>query len=574
MHWLPNLFLVPFGSAGTSLVKEIARLFQAFADNSSLQRVSMKAISVIQLLLLQKQSKRSKTKDHVSHLQRRLKMWLKGDFLQLLEEGRCLQSRLVFRKQQLTKKVSNYIFRSKMSQGNVHSALNFLSHNSLEGVLNLDDTVPNSNSTSVRDILRSKHPTGCPADPETLLPSNTEPVNPIIYDNLDADRILQAALHTKGAAGLSGLDAFVWRRLCSSFKSASNDLCQAIAATAKRICTSDLHPDDISAFVACRLIPLDKCPGVRPIGIGEVPRRIVAKAVLSLFQLDVQDAAGPLQLCAGQDGGCEAAIHAMSNIFNQSDVKGALLVDASNAFNSINRQAALLNISSLCPPLYKILKNTYSAPIRCVVRNDGEILSSEGTTQGDPLASAMYALAVKPLIIKLRTNVPQVKQVWFADDATGAGTCESLRKFWDNLLTLGTGYGYYSNGSKTHLVVKPEHIVKARELFADTDVNITTEGKRHLGAAIGTRDFIESYVAGKVKKWVEEIHQLSEIAQTQPHAAYCAYIHGLSSRWTLSRTIPDISTLLQPLEDAIHQYLIPALTGRPPRSDEIYWPFQ
>ena len=113
MHWLPNLFLVPFGSAGTSLVKEIARLFQAFADNSSLQRVSMKAISVIQLLLLQKPSKQSKTKDHVSHLQRRLKMWLKGDFLQLLEEGRCLQSRLVFRKQQLTKKVSNYIFRSK-----------------------------------------------------------------------------------------------------------------------------------------------------------------------------------------------------------------------------------------------------------------------------------------------------------------------------------------------------------------------------------------------------------------------------------------------------------------------------
>ena len=152
---------------------------------------------------------------------------------------------------------------------------------------------------------------------------------------------------------------------------------------------------------------------------------------------------------------------------------------------------------------------------------------------------------------------------------TGAGTCESLRKFWDNLLTLGTGYGYYPNGSKTHLVVKPEHIVKARELFADTDVNITTEGKRHLGAAIGTRDFIESYVAGKVKKWVEEIHQLSEIAQTQPHAAYCAYTHGLSSRWTyLSRTIPDISTLLQPLEDAIHQHLIPALTGRPPCSDE------
>ena len=75
------------------------------------------------------------------------------------------------------------------------------------------------------------------------------------------------------------------------------------------------------------------------------------------------------------------------------------------------------------------------------------------------------------------------------------------------------------------------------------------------------------YVADKVKKWSEEIRQLATIAKTQPHAAYCAYTHGLSSRWSyLSRTIPDIAELLQPLEDTIHQHLIPALTGRPPCS--------
>ena len=55
------------------------------------------------------------------------------------------------------------------------------------------------------------------------------------------------------------------------------------------------------------------------------------------------------------------------------------------------------------------------------------------------------------------------------------------------------------------------------------------------------------------------------MARTQPHAAYCAYIHhGLSSRWTiLSRTIPDIADLLQPLEEAVQQNLSPILTGRP-----------
>ena len=295
-------------------------------------------------------------------------------------------------------------------------------------------------------------------------------------------------------------------------------------------------------------------------------RRIIAKAVLSIFRLDIQDAAGPLQVCAGQDGGREAAVHALRQFYAEQNVQGVLLVDASIAFNTINRQVAL-RIKSICPPIHQILVNTYQDPLRCIICGDGEISSSEGTTQGDPLAMAMYAFAVKPLIGKLQYDAPAVKQVWYADDATGAGTCDDLRKFWNSVQIHSTGYGYHPNGAKTHLVVKAEHVEKARELFAGTGINVTTEGKRHLGAAIGSRSYTVEYVADKVKKWSEEIRQLATIAKTQPHAAYCAYTHGLSSRWSyLSRTIPDIAELLQPLEDTIHQHLIPALTGRPPCS--------
>ena len=74
--------------------------------------------------------------------------------------------------------------------------------------------------------------------------------------------------------------------------------------------------------------------------------------------------------------------------------------------------------------------NTYQAPIRCIICGDGEISSSEGTTQGDPLAMAMYALAVKPLIGKLQYDAPAVKQVWYTDDATGAGICDDLRTLY------------------------------------------------------------------------------------------------------------------------------------------------
>lgn len=61
---------------------------------------------------------------------------------------------------------------------------------------------------------------------------------------------------------------------------------------------------------------MDKCPSVRPIGVGEVPRQIITKAILRIIGSNVEKAAGPLQLCADQEGGCEAAIHVKRNIFH------------------------------------------------------------------------------------------------------------------------------------------------------------------------------------------------------------------------------------------------------------------
>jgi len=105
--------------------------------------------------------------------------------------------------------------------------------------------------------------------------------------------------------------------------------------------------------------------------VGEVPRRIIAKAILHTVGKDIEEAAGPLQVCAGQDGSCEAAVHAMRSIFQHADTEGCLLVDASNAFNSLNRKAALYSVSILCPPLSPVLIHTYRAPVRMIVAGSG-----------------------------------------------------------------------------------------------------------------------------------------------------------------------------------------------------------
>ena len=158
-----------------------------------------------------------------------------------------------------------------------------------------------------------------------------------------------------------------------------------------------ISPDILSSFLSCRLIALDKCPGVRPIGVCEVARRIIAKAALSILRDDIQNVAGPYQLCAGQVAGVEAVVHRVRSAFLQEDTDAILLADASNTFNSLNRAVALHNIQQICPSFAPILINTYRSAAGLFIAGD-ILLSEEGTTQGDPLAMLMYALATLPLI--------------------------------------------------------------------------------------------------------------------------------------------------------------------------------
>ena len=65
--------------------------------------------------------------------------------------------------------------------------------------------------------------------------------------------------------------------------------------------------------MGARLCALDKCPGIRPVGIGEIWRRAIAKFALSLCGKDTKAACGRTQLCAGLEAGIEEASHAVRN---------------------------------------------------------------------------------------------------------------------------------------------------------------------------------------------------------------------------------------------------------------------
>ena len=260
-------------------------------------------------------------------------------------------------------------------------------------------------------------------------------------------------------------------------------------------------------------------------------------------------------------GGAEAAIHAMKKIFQHESTEAVILVDASNAFNSLNRQAALHNIRITCPPFATILINTYRQPTRMIVLGGNKIMSAEGTTKGDNLAMSFYALGTTPLQKTLKIVSPQVKQVWLGDDATGAGTIAHLRTWWDTIISQGTKIGYHVNESKSWIIVKnEENMDAAKEMFMGTNIKFTTEGKRQLGATIGSENFRTVYAIEKVQEWCEEVKKLSKYAKTQPQAAFAAFCHGEQHRFSyFMRTIPGMEKFMEPLDETIHNIFLPSL---------------
>ena len=174
---------------------------------------------------------------------------------------------------------------------------------------------------------------------------------------------------------------------------------------------------------------------------------------------------------------------------------------------------------------------------------DGEVMkSAEGTTQGDPMAMAMYAIGITPLIQRLG-HINSTKQVWYVDDSTASSSLQDLLQWWLNLNESGHLFGYNPNAFKSVLLAKPEHINNVKLLFHNHNLSIVSDGACVSGAPVGSSEFFTSWVMNKVQSCVKEISLLSTIALSQPQSAFSALTHGVMSCWTYSLEPAPILTL-------------------------------
>ena len=93
---------------------------------------------------------------------------------------------------------------------------------------------------------------------------------------------------------------------------------------------------------------------------------------------------------------------------------------------------------------------------------------------------------------------------------------------------LGPKFGCYPEGSKSLLVIRKNAEQRTKCIFKQPNVKITTEGKRHLGAVIGTTNYQQNYMKEKISKWITELRMLCKIAWHEPQEAQSCFITGLN----------------------------------------------
>ena len=98
----------------------------------------------------------------------------------------------------------------------------------------------------------------------------------------------------------------------------SIEISKTIAKIAGKLATEELNPELTEPYNAHRLIPFDKNPGVRPIGIGEVMRRIIGQKITKCLKNELMSLVSNDQFCLGQKFGIECAIHTLRDQYSKT----------------------------------------------------------------------------------------------------------------------------------------------------------------------------------------------------------------------------------------------------------------
>ncbi|KAF6212999.1 hypothetical protein GE061_010712 [Apolygus lucorum] len=277
---------LPQGAVGRQFVSILAEEVQAVASGTrNSERIFILCTTVLQRVKLIVAGE-----DIRRLLRKRMELWEGGKYDELIQEAERCDRKLngPRRKEDGDHKVR--IFTRLVMQGRLRDATRWLTERSGGGVLNPYDL--QADGSTVLDALKKKHPAQFCPDLSTFEIRESLPM--LIEVDVSASHIEKIAHSLKGSAGPSGTNAEQWRSMLLRFGAHSSRLREAVAHLVRTLANGVVEWNQVKAMLARRAVALDKCPGVRPIGVGELLQRICAKTMAFVTGLVLLPSVSPL----------------------------------------------------------------------------------------------------------------------------------------------------------------------------------------------------------------------------------------------------------------------------------------
>jgi hypothetical protein len=604
----PTRYAVPKGAVGKRFLVILTREFCGVRERHwNSERPLLFAATILQTTPGVRRSR-----DIRRRLARRMDLWEQGCYVALVDDTEVeIRSRISSTRPR-DEEAQARAFNARVLSGRLRSACRSLTSRDGGGVLQPDDKCTKTGHPVV-EVLRSKHPDlreppSVGSETGAFEPYDVEPT--AIPVDITADDVESVATRLSGAAGPGGTDAVDLRNWLLRFGKESAALREEMASWTAWLANG--HPPWAAyrALMAARLVALDKQPGVRPVGIGEIYRRLFAKCLLKAIGSQATAACGNYNLCAGLPAGIEGAVHAVRSVYeaqeaasrpppdtppeaappppqrrpdtppstnqdleapipaaaaeDEEEPSGLLQVDAMNGFGELGRKAMLWTTRHRWANGALFAFNCYRHAATLILRRQGGsceiLLSREGVTQGDPLAMVLYGLALTPLAEQLRRAVPSVAQPWYADDAAMAGPVRGIARAMRLLQQQGPARGYFPEPAKSIFVGHAATIDAAKTLLEDEFEFQYSVGSRYVGGFIGDQTSQSQWLQPKIQKWVEGVQILAKVARRFPQTAYAGLVQSLQGEWQyLQRVLPGTADAFEPLDNAITGIFLPAL---------------
>ncbi|KAL0213539.1 hypothetical protein RCL1_007165 [Eukaryota sp. TZLM3-RCL] len=264
------------------------------------------------------------------------------------------------------------------------------------------------------------------------------------------------------------------------------------------------------ALTASKLVALSKSNGgVRPIAVSESLTRLLAVVVFNRCKFSSINYLKDFQWGIGVVDGAACAVHAVETLLSNDSTRSALLLDFSNAFNSVKRSS--ISNSIINSPLVSLLsyfQAQYSTKSKLLFHSYS-VMSSSGVKQGDPLGPLLFCLAIYEVILNFKEIFPDIEVLGYMDDLTLLGRPEDLKAALPVFASIAAEVGLMLNAKKCLFVCQEDVEAPILNNIDIPKVDFRNDALRLLGAYIGFNEKVKELLDSLLDSFENELNTVT-----------------------------------------------------------------